>query len=592
MPLPPGEERARDEGPGPALEPVQPPHDSGPHERRERPPQARGSLADGSPVPLDPDDDAEDGGPGDGPVGALGVVASKEQAVRRAPDDAVDDEAGPPGILGGDDGAHRQGAPFGRRQGDDVAAPERGVHARAPDRERDRDSARRQVAEERGGLDAREGDRPPARENRGLRTRRHGRDASTGCDSLSPMPTGSQRPRSIGAPAARLTLTREVDWVLARAFDRREGGSPGPFDGSAAMSIAGRLGLLPRIVHRLGPARLASEVGPSAATEALDEYRQSALVSARLVALARFVGHVAAGSGIRVVALKHAALCLSGVCGPAERGAADADVLVSDADAPRLRSELVRAGVRVSGAPAYDHQHSPLFHPQAGMLELHRTIPGVRPSRDEPETSLESLVARGLAAPLDASEPHLLVPRPHVLLAHALAHALYQHGLEPGAYPPLKLLADIADLRRFAGDGLLSEALPLVAAEVNDDDAKAAWALPTALGTRGAAAALARGETPEARLLAHFVLGALDPDYRDSLKLRSAWTLPSDRNGVAGLLRWAWHTVAISRAQAQALYGAETRPTYALALARRPFHLAWKLVRYVRAAARGGEGRS
>lgn len=406
------------------------------------------------------------------------------------------------------------------------------------------------------------------------------------------MPTGSPRPRSIGAPAVRLTPTPEVEWVLSRAFGAPGGGPAGPFDGSAAVSIAGRFGLLARIVHRLGPAHLASEVGPPAATEALDEYRQSALVSARLVALARLVGRVANGSGIRVVALKHTALCLSGVSDAAERGAADADVLVSDADASRLERELVRAGVRTSEAPAYDHQHRPMFHPRGGMLELHRTIPGVRLSPDGPEMNIESLLARGLATQFDPGDPRLLVPRPHVLLAHALAHALYQHGLEPVAYPPLKLLADIADLRRFAGDDLLSEALPLVAAEVNDEDAKAAWTLPTAIASGGSASVLSCPESAGARLLAHFVLGSLDAEYRDSLRLRAVSTFPSDRGGLSGLLRRTWSTLAISRAQARVLYGADTRPKYLFALARRPFHLAWKLVRYVRAAARGGAGPS
>ncbi len=358
------------------------------------------------------------------------------------------------------------------------------------------------------------------------------------------------------------------------------------------MSVAGRLGLLARIVHRLGPGHLAAEVGPEATKEALAGYRESVLASAKLVALARLVGRVASGQGIRVVALKHVALCLAGISSTAERGAADADILVSDADAPRLTEALVAAGILTSSAPGYDHQHSPLLHPRAGMLELHRTVPGVRPSPDGPEMTLEVLVARGLSAPLDPAVPCLLVPRPHVLLAHALAHALYQHGLDPGAYPPFKLLADVADLHMSAGEVLLGDALPLVAAEVAEEDARAAWALPSALGAEGVATVLASPGSAEARLLAHFVRAALEPDYGEALKIRSALALPSDRGGPAGSLRWAWHTLAISRAQARVLYGADTPAKYALALATRPFHLAWKLARYVRAAARGGAGRS
>ncbi len=206
--------------------------------------------------------------------------------------------------------------------------------------------------------------------------------------------------------------------------------------------------------------------------------------------------------------------------------------------------------------------------------------------------SLETLVEHGLVTPLDPDEPCLLVPRPHVLLAHALAHAIYQHGLEPAAYPAFKLLADVADLRRAAGDGLIRDALPLIAAEVNEKDARAAWVLPSLLAAKGTAGVLARPESPEARLLAHFVRGALEPAYAESLKIRSAMTLPSDRSGPTGLLRQSWHAVAISRSQARALYGADTNAKYATALVFRPFRLAWKLVRYAVAAARGGAGRS
>lgn len=408
------------------------------------------------------------------------------------------------------------------------------------------------------------------------------------------MPKAGPRPgpRSIGTSAEGLLVPPELGWALALAFDGTATGREHPTDGHRAVSVAGRLGLLPRIVHRLGPERLAAAVGPEATKEALAEYRESVLASAKLVSLARLVGRVASGQGIRVVALKHVALCLAGISSPAERGAADADILVSDADASSFTEALVSAGILVSPGPEYDHQHSPLFHPRAGMLELHRTIPGVRPFPDAPEMTLETLVGGDLVKPLDPAEPCLLVPRPHVLLAHALAHALYQHGLDPGAYPPFKLLADVADLRRATVDDLLRDALPLIAAEVAEEDARAAWALPSALATGGVAAVLARPESERARLLAHFVRGALESEYRESLKIRSALALPSDRGGPAGVLRWAWHTLAISRAQAWALYGASSPAKYALALAFRPFHLAWKLVRYVMATARGGAGRS
>lgn len=379
-------------------------------------------------------------------------------------------------------------------------------------------------------------------------------------------------------------MTAELEWALCGAFGEAAGRRRARPDGHAAVETARLLGLLPRVVDRLGPERLAAEVGPEAAEKALEGYRASALGSAKRVALARLVGRVAGRNGIRVVALKHAALCLAGVSSPAARSAADADVLVSDIDAARLTEALAEEGIVVSDAPGYDHQHRPLIHPRGGVLELHRTVPGVRLSPREREVNLELVVERGLATPLSAGEPCLFVPRLHVLLAHALAHGLFQHGLEPAAYPAFKLLADVADLSRCGGEGLLEEALALVAAEVNEDDARAAWALPSLIRERGAAGVFDRPESAEARLLAHFVRGALEPEYGASIRLRSVLALPSDRAGLGGLLREAWRAVAINRAQARELYGATSPAGYALALAWRPFHLAGKLVRYALAA--------
>lgn len=400
-----------------------------------------------------------------------------------------------------------------------------------------------------------------------------------------PPPRLSNGPRSIGTAAEGLLAPHPLDWVLARAF-RGTQPSEHLLDGREALATALRLGLLSRIVHGLGPDRLAAELGQEPAQEALAAYRESALASAKLVAMARLVGRVASEREIRVVALKHVALCLAGISSPAARGAVDADVLVADADAERLTQALAGVGIAVSNAPAYDHQHRPLVHRQAGMLELHRTVPGVRLSPGAPDATLESLVEQDLATPLSPEAPFLLVPRPHVLLAHALAHALFQHGLEPQAYPPWKLLADVADLRRAAGAALLAEALPLVTQSVHDEDARAAWELPSFLSEQGVVAVLSRPQSPEARLLAHLVRGALEPEYAESLRLRAVLGHPADRSGFAGLLGSAWHALAITPAQARNLYGAKTPLAYALALAWRPFHLAGKLLRYALAAFR------
>ena len=401
-----------------------------------------------------------------------------------------------------------------------------------------------------------------------------------------PSPRSEPRPRSVGAPAEGLALPPGLAAVLGAAFRPPEAPAEPAADAPLFLETAARTGFLPRIVHRLGPTLLSALLGPRGAEEALERYRASAFASARLVALGRLVGRVAREEGLRVVPLKHVALCEGGVTSPAARGAVDADLLVADADAARLVEALSRAGLRSTGDGARDHQHRPLVHGRGGLLELHRTIPGVRASPDGRELDLESVVRHGLAVPAGGGAPLPLVPGPRLLLAHALAHGLYQHGLAPDAYSAFKLLADAADLREAAGPGLLGEALPLVSSVVHADDASAAWKLPALLADGGLEAVLSRPESPEARLLAHFVRGAYEPGYAEALKLRAATAPRAGRGPVRGLLRNAWDAVAIGPSQARVLYGADTRAKYAAALALRPFHLCAKLVRYAVAALR------
>lgn len=405
-------------------------------------------------------------------------------------------------------------------------------------------------------------------------------------------------PFPIAPRPVAVAVTPELAWVLGRAFGPVGAPWGEALDGGAAVTLATRLGVVSRIADRWGPERLRDDLGPDAAEEAVSTYRREAVAATRLLALARLVCRVAAREGIRAVPLKFAALCLSGAASPASRPAADVDLLVADEDAPRLVAALAADGFLVSDGPAYAHQHPPLLHPRGGMLELHRTIPGVRLSPGTGEARLEDVVREGLVREV-AGEPGgdaFLVPVPALLAAHALAHGIYQHGLEPAAYPPLRMLADLQDLARSAAaeaeadvpaaDEALAAALPLVAAEVAAEDARAAWALPGRLAREGGRAVLTDPESREARLLGHFLRGALDPEYARSLKLRSISTLPSDRRGPLGLLRQAWDAVALEPAQTRKLYGAKTRTAHIAALALRPFHLAAKLVRYALAAAR------
>ncbi len=156
------------------------------------------------------------------------------------------------------------------------------------------------------------------------------------------------------APTARL------EWVLRAAFSS----NPPPLpDSGDVLTLAGRLGLLPRLAAR--QRALSGPMGERLARERARAIGAELQLDATLEAAAE----VASRLGIELVLLKGRALSAAGLAAPGARPSGDLDLLVGIDEVGLLHHELRRQGFDDSGASDYAH-HSPTLHlPGAANLE-------------------------------------------------------------------------------------------------------------------------------------------------------------------------------------------------------------------------------
>jgi len=324
-----------------------------------------------------------------------------------------------------------------------------------------------------------------------------------------------------------LEATPALVWVLARAF------APVGLELPAAprrepARLAAALGLATRIAARHRQDRLALEVGASEA-EALA--RSRAATAARELLLERALEEVArraAELGSPIALLKGRALAHAGSAPQAGRPAADVDLLVPEARLRELQAALEGTSFRAPSGAGYEHQAPLLRHEGGGAVELHRTLPGVRVAGRRSAT-FEALASRGLLEELPGGASlagRVLVPVRAVAIAHALVHTLAQHAFV-ASHTGFLLVADLIDLGAASGP-LPSETLRWIAKDVSETEAAAALDLARAAAA-GERSFLAGGKSLAGRLCAHWVASALDPDYGESLKLRSLAAPLSDR---------------------------------------------------------------
>jgi hypothetical protein len=108
------------------------------------------------------------------------------------------------------------------------------------------------------------------------------------------------------------------------------------------------------------------------------------------------------------------------------------------------------------------------------------------------------------------------VPSREFLIAHAIVHGYAQHGSSPAEYPMMRMVADVADLRRSdSPDHLAEHCHAWVADEMTLEEVRAVCRLAALLQS----GAPVEPESPEGCVLRHIVASIQDEDYRRSLKL-------------------------------------------------------------------------
>lgn len=383
-------------------------------------------------------------------------------------------------------------------------------------------------------------------------------------------------------------LTPELGWVLLRAFGPVAEAAPLPVDGARVFQVARLYTAASRIGGRCSPDALTAEVGEDAARSFRRLYVATAERAIVLAGLARLVGETAAAIGEQVVLLKGVALHVGGIVPPGWRVAVDVDVLASPRTAAPLHAELRRRGLVPLGIADCEHHLQPLRHPCGRCVEIHPALHGVGSDRD---LDADDLVQLGLAIPIKAWAG-VLLPDREVLAAHLLIHAIALHGDRPRDYPLMRLAADLVDLYPDAAAwrAFRERGAPLVAGHLDRDECAAAEALGLALRSGrvpvspawevdAGAAALLEGAAGAEALLRHLLAGSVDHAYANSLRLASFLRRPSGGTAPVALLRRAWRTVMLSRAQIDEIYGVpRSRVGYWVRRAWRPFDLVGRLL--------------
>ena len=345
--------------------------------------------------------------------------------------------------------------------------------------------------------------------------------------------------------------TPELRWVLFRSFGPSAAAFREPVDSARALELAERFDLAARIRSRTAREVLSREAG-----ESLDGFSQACFAnvasSLKMGDAARRLGTAAEELGIPIVFLKGAAIDFLRLSGNGARSYSDLDVLVPLERIPDFTAALCDLGWRPSEFPDSEHQEVPLHHLMDGMVEIHRTILGVRLPGNRGSLDAQALVQSGMTQPIPGFPRSCFAPSAEVLRAHAIVHGLLQHGSAPASYPLFRFLSDLADLGY--GPGEVAAASRLLR-EVDEADLSAVAELLAFLSAPGPAEAAP--ETGPARdLLFHIVSGVTDERYRRSLKSSSGFFLPvSDHGPSASFLLSARKAIVLSNAQVDAIYG-------------------------------------
>jgi hypothetical protein len=320
--------------------------------------------------------------------------------------------------------------------------------------------------------------------------------------------------------------------------------------------------------------------------EASEFLRQSSLsVAARAVLVGQVcdeIGGAAEAAGVPIILLKGAALLAGGYAAADSRAMADIDILVDPPHAARLKSELVNRAFSLAEPLGSDHDLLLAVHESGLVVEGHRWIPGMDLEKGVPAAASD-LIRRGLCVNQRPDSDYYLLPNRAVLMAHALAHGIAQHGLAPDKYPILRMLADLQDLAPGEAEWRAFEesAGGWLDCSVSADEIAAVRKLLRHLAAAEDLPALVEASRPEALILRHVVAGATDDTYRNAIRARHRMVGASGDSTLSKVSDLISSGLFLTRAQIDHIYGAPQSPLgYWGWRFWRPFHLVIRACHY------------
>ena len=367
-----------------------------------------------------------------------------------------------------------------------------------------------------------------------------------------------------------------VHWALLRAFGPPDICAPVIQNPSHVASVAQQLGLMTRIFARCDRATLQSELGPAY----VEHTRQVQLAAARGLALERClrtVDSLAEQLQVPYALIKGAALARTGVAPLGHRNACDLDILLSEANAGRLHAALKDRGFQEK-TPTHPGFHFPMLLDDAGgAVEIHTRLPHVRMIPGGPEVTLQQLLDAHRVSQAPELSEYAHVPVPDLLLAHAIAHGIAQHGYAPQSYQLLRTLADAIDLEIVSNPTRATQALWWVQPDVTYHEVTALREVAKLLRSGNAVAAW--GDTGRnGRMLRHLILGSLDLQYARGLKLHGAIDELRTMGAAEFMATYGRTTFALDKADIPRIYGTAARGRELRYKLLRPFDMARRVV--------------
>jgi hypothetical protein len=346
-------------------------------------------------------------------------------------------------------------------------------------------------------------------------------------------------------PSAELRFALCAAFGPAEALERAVATTG--LDPKRAATLAGQLRLDARIGARHAIERLARVLDREAALELWQAAAATARQSQRLRETAQ-AASTALGTSVPHAFLKSVALDTAGHTAPGAREAADVDVLVPADRSDEALQALCERGFSVvpDHLPPAPHQLPTLLAPTGSKLEVHLHIPGLRLGPGRRDAEYRDLALRQLLVRAPQLGPEAHIPTDAVLAAHAVVHALAQHGMSPQGYPLLRVVGDLIDLG-LAEDrsGIAASVQVLVRGVLSAAEWEGSVTLTRRLACGDASLSDAASlSSPEGLLLRHMVAGATDPRYGESLKWRAEFLDLDGRYRSGFLAASAWRLLA------------------------------------------------